>query len=491
MTARATERARPARAGFGGLLLAEWTKLRSVPRWMLGLGATVVLTLLLSLVTAAGSGSDLNQHPEALGAIGPDGQRVRDELHFVHQSFVGDGQIVARVRAQEASHDAANAGVMIRASTAEGSAFVALSVTPANGVRLLSDYAVVATGGAETSPRWLKLTRTGTSVTGFESDDGSTWSKVGSVEIELPRDAEAGMYVNSPGTVEVERQFGSSSSGERATLGTATFDHVELDADGSGTQDASNWTELDTSKGFVESEPVVEVDGVFTMSGSGELTVLLPDTDVTQNSLIGINLGQIAVIAVGVLFITAEYKRGMIHTTFAASPRRGRVLAAKAIVIGAASFVVGLVASLTAFFVSQPLQRSNGFGPPAYPVPSLSDGPVLRAVVGAAVSLALVAVFALALGTIMRRSAGAIATGIVIFILPIVTAGTLPLAAEQWLMRTTPVAGLSILQTLEVDHDTAVEPWDMAGPWAGLGVLATYAAAALIVAYWLLRRRDA
>ncbi len=181
----------------------------------------------------------------------------------------------------------------------------------------------------------------------------------------------------------------------------------------------------------------------------------------------------------------------MIRTTFAANPRRGRVLAAKAVVIGATTFVVGLVASLTAFFLTQPVLRSNGFGPPAYPVPSLTDGPVLRAVIGAALNLALVAIFALALGTIMRRNAGAIATGMVVLLLPIVFAGSLPLSVEQWLIRTTPAAGLSVLQTIEQDNDTAVEPWNMADPWVGLGVLGAYAAAGLAVACWQLRRRDA
>ncbi|MGH8776061.1 MAG: ABC transporter permease subunit [Jiangellaceae bacterium] len=478
--------------GFDRLLLAEWTKLRSVPRWMLGLGAMIALTLLLSLFTAAGSGSDLNSHPEELGAVGPDGQRVKDEMHFVHQTLAGDGSIVARVRRQDDSHEWAGAGVMVKESTEAGSPYAAIMVTPGHGVRLQSNFTTEVSGSAETAPRWLKLTRVGATITGLESADGSTWNEVGSVEIgDLPRSAEVGLLVNSPGQVEVERQFGSTSSGERATLGTATFDNVEVDATGSGPQPSQRWRDHDTSVGFVDIEPAREVDGVFTLSGSGELAVNPPDADVAQLSLIGINFGQIAAVAVGALLITAEYKRGMIRTTFAANPRRGRVLAAKAVVIGATTFVVGLVASLTAFFLTQPVLRSNGFGPPAYPVPSLTDGPVLRAVIGAALNLALVAIFALALGTIMRRNAGAIATGMVVLLLPIVFAGSLPLSVEQWLIRTTPAAGLSVLQTIEQDNDTAVEPWNMADPWVGLGVLGAYAAAGLAVACWQLRRRDA
>lgn len=478
-------------AGFAHLLLAEWTKLRSVPRWVLGLGAVIVLTLLLSLVTAAGSGSDLNEHPDELGAIGPDGQRVTDEMHLVHQTLAGDGSIVARVRTQDDSHEWAGAGIIVKASTEAGAPYAALTVSPGHGVRLQSDFTTEISGSAETAPRWLKLTRAGTTITGFESADGRSWDEVGSVEVAgLSGAVEVGMFVNSPGQVEVERQFGGSSSGERATLGTATFDNVEVVTDGSGSPRSGRWRDHDMSVGFVDIEPVREADGVFTVSGSGTLEVKPPDGDVAQLSLIGINFGQIAAVAIGVLFITAEYKRGMIRTTFAASPRRGRVLAAKAVVIGAATFVVGLIASLTAFFVTQPVLRSNGFEPPGYLSPSLTEGPVLRAVIGAALNLAFVAVFALALGAILRRSAGAIAIGVVILLFPIVFAGTLPLGVEQWIIRTTPAAGLSVLQTIEQDRDTAIEPWSMADPLAGLGVLAAYAVVGLGVAAWLLRRRD-
>ncbi len=84
------------------------------------------------------------------------------------------------------------------------------------------------------------------------------------------------------------------------------------------------------------------------MTGSGDIAPLMEGplgggTPIEQ-TLVGIFVGLIAVVVVGALFITAEYRRGLIRTTFAASPRRGRVLAAKAVVIGAVTFVAGLAA---------------------------------------------------------------------------------------------------------------------------------------------------
>jgi hypothetical protein len=165
------------------------------------------------------------------------------------------------------------------------------------------------------------------------------------------------------------------------------------------------------------------------------------------------------------------------------------VLVAKAIVLGAATFVVGLLASLIAFVVAQPVLRANGFGPPAFAVPSLADGLVLRAIVGAAAFLSLVAVFSLGLGAILRRSVGAITIAVVLFVVSTLLVSGLPLSAAQWVMRTTPAAGLSVLQTVERPH--AIEPWSMSPPLVGLGVLAAYAVATMTVAVWLVRRRDA
>jgi ABC-type transport system involved in multi-copper enzyme maturation permease subunit len=477
------------RIGFGQLLRAEWTKLVSVRGWVLGLLAVVVLTLTLSVLGAAVSGTDLNEHPEELGAVGPDRQRVKDEFHLVHQPLTGDGGITARVASQDGSHEWAKAGVMIKQGTEPGSPYAALMVTPGHGVRLQANFATDLPGSGDRAPRWLRLIRSDTTITGHESADGGTWREVGSVDLAaLPPTVQVGLFVTSPGELTIERQFGSTSSGERPTRGAATFDNVHVDGD---SPRPAAWRDLDTSSGFVDPGSSTEANGVFTLTGSGDIASKPPDTDVAQLGLLGVIFGQIAALAVGVLFITSEYKRGMIRTTLAASPRRGRVLVAKAVVIGSATFGVGLAASVTAFFAAQPVLRGNGFAPPGYPVPSLTTWPVLRAVVGAAVFLALIAMLSLGVGAIARGSAGAITAAIALCVLPVFLELALPLSAARWLVRTTPLAGLAILQTIEHDHETAVEPMNMAPPLVGLGVLAAYAAVCLAVGCWLLHRRDA
>lgn len=472
------------------MLRAEWTKLRSVRRWVLGLLLALVITVLFSVVGAAGSGSDANGSPELLDPVGPDGDRVHDQLHLVHQSLAGDGGITARVASQADSHEWARAGVMIKESTTPGSRYAAVLVTPGHGVRLQANFTTDIAGSDAVAPRWLRLTRTGDRITGYESADGATWHEVGAVELAgLPSTVEIGMFVNSPDLVSTDRDFGSSSVGAASTTGTATFDHVRLEPAGAGAQ----WRHHD-SVGEPGSAPgpATGDGGVVTVTGSGDTAPSPPDADVTQMSLFGVLAGQIAVVAVAVLFITAEFKRGMIRTTFAASPRRGRVLAAKAIVTGAVTFGLGLAASLVSFLVAQPILRGNGFGPPAYQVQSLADWPVLRAAGGAALFLALVGVLALAVGALLRRSAGAIAVLTAVLVLPIILQGGLPLTVAQWLIRLTPTAGLAMTQSVDPSPlVAATDPFAVASPPAGLAVLAAYAAGALALAYWRLRRRDA
>ena len=145
--------------------------------------------------------------------------------------------------------------------------------------------------------------------------------------------------------------------------------------------------------------------------------------------LLGTFAGLIAVIVVATLFITAEYRRGLIRTTLAASPRRGRVLAAKAIVIGAVTFVAGLAAAAVAVAARRGrILRANGNY--VFPVTWLTE---LRVIVGTAALLAVAAVLALALGTVLRRSAAAVTTGIVVIVLPYILASPPPCRAASGL----------------------------------------------------------
>jgi len=490
------------RDSFGRLVLAEWTKLRSMPRWAMAMLAAVVLTVLVSVLTASGSGYGAGGPGSP---IGPDGGRVRDEFYFVHQPLTGDGGVTAKVLSQTGvegeSHEWAKAGVIIKESTEPGSQYAAMMITPGHGVRLQSNFTTDRAGSeAATAPRWLRLTRSGTSVTGYESADGANWTQVGTVELpSLPRRVEVGLFVASPFAIKVERQFGSGSVGASPTSSTARFSDVVVTAAQPG--QPAPWS--DQAIGGSDRVPesllgsATEAGGVFTVTGSGDIAPNPQDVDGVRQSLTGVSVGVMVIVAVAVLFITSEYRRGMIRTTFAASPRRGRVLAAKAIVVGATSFVVGLVASFASVLLALPILRANGLAPPAFQVPSLSDGPVLRAIAGTAAVLALFAVLGLAAGAILRRSPGAIIVVVVPLLIPQLIAGALPLAAARWLMLATPAAGFSIQQTTVQRYDLVNSiclPEDgcfTTGPWVGFGVLCAYTAVALAAGFWLLRRRDA
>jgi ABC-type transport system involved in multi-copper enzyme maturation permease subunit len=190
--------------------------------------------------------------------------------------------------------------------------------------------------------------------------------------------------------------------------------------------------------------------------------------------------------------MTSEYRRGLIRLSLAASPRRGRVLAAKAVVLGGVAFAVGLVAAVIAVPAVAAVEHSKGMY-----VFYASGQAQARMVVGTAALLAVSAVFALAIATIVRRGAVAVAAVIVAIILPylLAVASVLPAGAAEWLARVTPAAAFAVQQTATAWPQvtaiyTPTNGYFPLSPWLGLAVLCLYAAAAYAVAHRLLRRRD-
>jgi ABC-type transport system involved in multi-copper enzyme maturation permease subunit len=180
--------------------------------------------------------------------------------------------------------------------------------------------------------------------------------------------------------------------------------------------------------------------------------------------------------------------------TFTASPRRGRVLAAKAVVLAAVTFAAGLVAVAVVIPVGEHLLHENGN--PIYPVPALTEA---RIVAGTAALLAVAAVLALAVGTLLRRGAGAVTAVIAGIVLPYLLAvvpGVLPASAAAWLVRVSPAAAFAIQQSVPQyaqvtsNYSPSTGYFPLA-PWAGFAVLCAWTAAALVLALFLLRRRDA
>ncbi|HEY6276039.1 MAG TPA: ABC transporter permease, partial [Streptosporangiaceae bacterium] len=209
--------------------------------------------------------------------------------------------------------------------------------------------------------------------------------------------------------------------------------------------------------------------------------------DPARISLTGIDLGQavVAIVAAGV--VSGEYSTGMIRTTLAAMPRRSAVLAAKAAVVAGLVLATGTVAVLGSLLAGRLIlpghgfTAARGFGPL-----SLADGPVLRAAAGSVLYLVLIALLSLGAATAVRDPA--VAIGLVLgllYLFPIVAALVSDKDLQRHLLQVAPMtAGLDIQATVGL-HSLPLSPW------GGLGVLAAWAAGALLAGGLLLRLRDA
>ena len=211
------------------------------------------------------------------------------------------------------------------------------------------------------------------------------------------------------------------------------------------------------------------------------------DNDVVLDSLAGVWFGAIAAAVLAVLAITSEYSTGMIRTTFAASPRRRTVLSAKTVVVGAVVLVLGLATSAACFQIGQWFLRGNGFNyDGGYPAVTLADHEALRAVLGTGVYLGLVAVFSLGVGAVLRHTAGAITVVLAALLAPVIALNFLPDGIADWVEKYCLMgAGLAIQQTVVRDDNIPLSPE------RGLFVAAVYAAVPLLLALWLIGRRDA
>jgi len=523
-------RARPGgparRAGFGSVLRAEWTKFRTVRGWVVGMVVAAVLIDLIGLLAVQSSIACGNGRTGAacLQSVptGPGGEAVTDSFYFVHRPLASHGSITARITTltgryvsggaagpglpggglQPGIQPWSKAGIIIKAGTKPGSAYAAMMATGGHGVRFQYNYAQDLPGlpgrVSAVSPRWVRLTRSGDVITGYDSADGRHWTKLGSARLAgLPATAQAGLFATSPMYMKVTSGFGGSSGQEGPSLATAVFDHVGV----SGGQPGGRWTGQDIgANGPAYSGAQIgfrQAGGRFTVTGSGDIAPVVPGTGsgpsgTIEDHLAGAFAGLIAVVVIAALFMTAEYRRGLIRTTLAASPRRGRVLAAKAIVLGLVGFAAGLAASVIAVTVGVRLSRDQGQY--VLPVTWLTEA---RVIVGTAALLAVAAVLAVAIGTVLRRSAVAVAAVVVAIVLPYVlgVAQVLPAGAGEWLLRVTPAAGFAIQQSIphyaQVTAQYTPPAYFPLSPWAGFGVLCGYTAGALALALYLLRRRDA
>jgi ABC-type transport system involved in multi-copper enzyme maturation permease subunit len=394
------------------------------------------------------------------------------------------------------------AGIIIKQNTTQGSAYAAMTATGSNGVRMQYDYTHDIPGeqgtASATSPKWLRLTRSADTVTGYDSTDGVHWSEVGSVALAgLPSTVQVGMFAASPDhSAAMSQSIGGGSSGGAPSQATGTFDNVSLQ----GGSIAGSWTGTAVGGGGPAgngpgAEQFSQSGGTFSVTGSGDIAPADgQDTGrPVEQSLIGDFAGLIAIIVVAALFVTAEYRRGLIRITLAASPRRSRVLAAKAVVIGVVGFIVGLIAAA----ISLPLGNHLAYNHGSYLLPA-SATTEARVIVGTAGIFAIVAVLATAVGTLLRRSAATVTLVIVGIVLTYIlsVASVLPDSIALWLTRLTPAAAFAVQQTTVAYPQvtasyTPANGYFPLAPWTGFAVLCAYAGLALFLAARQLRRRDA
>jgi hypothetical protein len=309
MTAIAPYRspASPSRDSFARALRAEWTKFRTVRGWVIGALVAALVMAGVGLLASGGGrtacqavGVGTNGQGTGSGSscmptftLGPDGEPVSDSFYFVRQPLAGDGSITVRVTSLTGLlpppkpgngsgpsdnvpgvEPWAKAGLMIKQNLSQGSAYAAITVAADHGVRLQWNYTGDTAGLPGTvgpaNPRWLRLTRSGDAITGYDSADGTHWTRVGAVTLAgLPSTAQVGLFAASPDDESVTQSFGGGTSGSGGpSQDTAAFDHLAT---------SDGWTAGPWTGQYVGSPEIPGVvgyhqsGGQFTLTGQGDV----------------------------------------------------------------------------------------------------------------------------------------------------------------------------------------------------------------------------
>lgn len=202
-----------------------------------------------------------------------------------------------------------------------------------------------------------------------------------------------------------------------------------------------------------------------------------------------ISINQLVVAVLGALIITGEYGTGMIRATLTAAPRRLDALVAKALVLATSAFAISLASIILTALVTVPLLPARGIHP------DFGDGKVWLAFLGGALYLALVGVISLAIGTLVRSSAGGISASLgLVFVLPIVMSIVAQITQADWARNVG-----TLLPSAAGDHMfsyplASIEPAHpgliVLDGWQGMLVVIGWAVALFFAAGALLKRRD-
>ncbi|MEV5984871.1 ABC transporter permease [Streptomyces sp. NPDC052051] len=194
----------------------------------------------------------------------------------------------------------------------------------------------------------------------------------------------------------------------------------------------------------------------------------------------GLLLGSMCIITLGVLTTASEYGTGMIRTTMTSCPSRGRVLAAKATVFFLLAFVITLVTTAFVAFVQVAMVNGNGAGDP-------TGGQWVKATVGVSLYVALLGLLSLVIGSIVRHSAGAIATMIGAVLAPLVIALFMMADSLEGVRKA--LFEYSIPSQLSVFYSNSLTDSGPSG-WDPLWIILGVTAVAFAGAWLLLEQRD-
>ncbi|MEU5247513.1 ABC transporter permease [Streptomyces asoensis] len=252
----------------------------------------------------------------------------------------------------------------------------------------------------------------------------------------------------------------------------------------------AEWTMLRTAG---ETGRLLLIGLVLTaaVGGGSVKAVKCPDAgcgqDAVKLALTGVTVGQAVIAVFAVLAVSGEYATGMIRTTLIAVPNRTPVLTVKATILTAVVLASGTAAVLASLLAGRHILPGNGSTEAhGYAPLSPADGPTLRAAVGSVLYLVLIALLGLGVATGVRDAASAV--GIVLGLLYLFPAVARVVGDPEWqrhLHQISPMTAGPAIQGTARLHGLPI------GAWAGLGVVAAWAAAALLVGGLVLHRRDA
>ncbi|AXK34732.1 ABC transporter permease [Streptomyces armeniacus] len=221
----------------------------------------------------------------------------------------------------------------------------------------------------------------------------------------------------------------------------------------------------------------------FTKSGFDDMSAAEQATfDPTFVSFAGMSLGQLAMIAFGVLVVSNEYSTGMIRSSLSAVPQRGMFMFCKIAVAIALVFVVGMATSFLTFLIGQELLGEHGT--------TLGEPNVLRAVIGGGLYMTLIALFTMGVTFVMRSPM--LAFGVLMPFFFIISGILGGVSATKKFAHYLPDQAGTMILTVEKggggEFGVGDRPY---GPWGGLFIMVLWVLASLLAGYLVLKKRDA